>query len=58
MKNGKRKIDRERMLYRSMMEADKAIEDAENMMEDDYEEEDDMDCKKRKCEMGKRKSCK
>lgn len=50
-------MKQEFMLYKRMKEAEKAFDDAEDMMEDDYEEEDNMNCKKRKCEMGKRKSC-
>ena len=52
-----RLMKQEFMLYKRMKEAEKAFEDAEDMMEDDYEE-GDMKCKKRNCEMGKRKACK
>lgn len=51
-----RSMKQERMLYRRMKEADEAIEDAEEMME--TKENHKMNCKKRNCEMGKRKSCK
>ena len=50
-------MKQEFMLYKRMKEAEKALDDAEDMSEDDYEEEGNMGCKKRKCEMGKRKSC-
>jgi hypothetical protein len=55
--NGRKSKNQERMLYRRMKEADEAIEAAEDMMEDEGEY-GDMKCEKRKCEMGKRKSCK
>lgn len=51
-----RSIKQERMLYRRMKGAEQVIEDAEEMME--TEENYKMNCKKRNCEMGKRKSCK
>ena len=51
-----RSMKQERMLYRRMKEAEEAIEDAEEMME--TEENYKMNCRKRKCEMGKRKPCK
>lgn len=56
-RNERRYKNQERMLYRRMKEADEAIEAAEDMMEDEGEY-GDMKCEKRKCEMGKRKSCK
>lgn len=55
--NKEKSLKQEFMLYKRMKEAEEALDDAEDMSEDDYEEEDDMGCKKRKCAMGKRKSC-
>jgi len=57
MKEDKNRLmKQERILYRRMKEAEEAIEDAEEMMgtEENYK----MNCKKRNCETGKRKSCK
>ena len=56
--NKEKSLKQEFQLYKRMKEAEKAFDDAEDMMEDDYEEEGDMGCEKRKCEMGKRKPCK
>jgi hypothetical protein len=53
-----RSMKQEFMLYKRMKEAEEAFEDAEDMMEDENEGEGKMNCKKRNCEMGKRKACK
>lgn len=55
--NKEKSLKKEFILYKRMKEAEEALDDAEDMSEGEYEGSS-MKCNKRKCEMGKRKSCK
>jgi len=56
-KNSNNSRNRERMLYQSMKQMDEVLDDAEDMMEEEDSSMSENGCKKRKCEMGKRKMC-
>lgn len=56
--NKEKSLKQEFILYKRMKEAEEAFDDAEDMMEGEDEGNGSMKCGKRKCEMGKRKSCK